>query len=127
MGAENGIGRKFFDERGEFSRAGGAKFVSPLRQFSDEFRVVQFIENHSPKFRGVGDQFDVTIAVNFSVQRREETQQIDALDGVLRARQEPRFMEGGGSLEMAGAGSNRGDENAHRVGGFYVEMVVRQE
>src|SRR5665213_1060626 len=52
MGAENGIGREFFDKAGEFARTVGGKGFFPAGQFSDETRVVSFIEDHAPAFRG---------------------------------------------------------------------------
>src|SRR5580658_7524330 len=101
MGAKDDLGGKLLDKAGEFPRAIGAKGAFPAGQFSDQFGIVHFVEDHAPNFRSMGDQFDVAFAINFFVERRKQSQKIQTLDFVLRTEFDPGLLESGGGLEMS--------------------------
>src|SRR5580658_8862256 len=101
MGAKDGVGGKLLDKAGEFARAVGAESAFPSSQFSDQFWIIHFIEDHAPNFRSMSNQFDVALAVNFFVERSKQSQEIKPFDFILRTEFEPGFLESGGGLEMS--------------------------
>src|SRR5258708_36254314 len=112
MCAENDIGVELFEiTRKSRARIAGKQVFDPIHPFCD-FELIGLRKHHSPKLRRVRYQLHIAIRDNFSMQRGEKLEQIDALNDVRGTQLAPGLVEGGGGGEMAAAGGYRCEQEA---------------
>ena len=99
MRAKHHVGLELLHVAREALLGAAGKFA--LEEFQvRELWIVGLGEHHAPKLRRAFDKLDVAFGVNFPVQGREQLQQVDFFDNIVRAGAAPGFLQRGGSGDV---------------------------
>jgi hypothetical protein len=114
VGTEDGVRLEVLQMLFEFVSRRTGEGARPFVQSLHELRIIRLAEKHSPKFRRAFHEFYIAVRVNFFVERREELDEVHAVNSVARPQGAPGFVQGRCRGVMARAGGDGGNENTHR-------------
>src|ERR1700690_1303750 len=125
MSAQDGVRFELFQVADEpFARIAG-KGPAEFAQAAGDLGIVGLAEQHAPKFRGALDQLHIAVLVDFFVERREKLDEVEPLDGVVRAQRAPGLLQGGGGGDVSAASGDGGNQNAHGCAGCRSRWLLR--
>ena len=97
----------------EFFARVARKQAAEFAQAPGDLEIVGFAEQHAPEFGRAFDQLNVAFGINLFMQRREELDEVNPLDGVRRTQRAPGFLQRGGGGDVPAAGGDGRNQDAH--------------
>ena len=113
MSAERRVGVEIAQSVGELPGGEPCRQAAERGQLGHALGVVGGLEERRVKLGRAGDELDVAAAVGVAENLRSVVEGVDLKHLVARAAGFPGFLERGGGLEMAGAGGDGQDRDAH--------------
>src|SRR5207245_2178130 len=103
MSAEHGLGFELLQKSLEpGSGITGEHALDPIQAPRPHW-IVSLLEEHSPEFRRVLDQFQISIRVNLAMKRREKLHQIKLLKDIVGPEGAPGLLQSCCRCQMAAA------------------------